>query len=370
MRKHLNTATGFLAGLATAELLRELAPLLRKSRRPRHGPAEVEALGEGAASPTNLAEASQSGHGRQADRPAEIPARGWKDILVRTFKEFGDDQIPLIAAGCTFYALLALFPGVGAFVALYGLFADVSDAQRHVQAMSAILPGGAISLIGDQMVRVAAARKDGLSLAFVGGLLVALWSANGAMKAVITGLNIAYEEREKRGWIGKVVIPLAFTVGFLAFAMTAITLAALGAAIQMRVGETAGTIYTAVYWPALFVGLVTGMTLLYRFGPSRSRVRWRWISWGSALAACAWLAMSGAFSFYAAHFGHYDKSYGALGAVIGFMTWTWLSSMVLLLGAELNSEIEHQTARDTTTGPPQPMGSRGAVMADTVGKSQ
>ncbi|AYV48583.1 YihY/virulence factor BrkB family protein [Caulobacter flavus] len=354
--------------MAAAEVARQAIP--RLGRGSASGQRAVEGPGDGEISPVNLAEAEQPGHGRRAERPGQIPARGWKDILLRTFKEFGEDQIPLIAAGCTFYTLLALFPAIGAFVALYGLFADVSDAQRHIQAMAAILPGGAITLIGDQMVRAAAAREGGLSLAFVFGLLVALWSANGAMKALISGLNIAYEEHEKRGVIGKILVPLAFTVGGLTFALAAIALAAFGAGVDERWGQQAGLVYSIVYWPCLFLSLSVGMTLLYRYGPSRSLVRWRWITWGSGIAAVSWLAMSAGFSFYVANFGHYDKTYGALGAAIGFMTWTWLSSMVFLLGAELNSEIEHQTARDTTTGAPQPIGTRGAVMADTVGKAQ
>ena len=368
MRRYLPLATGFIAGAATVEVVREISRRVRSDAdRPDSRGAPLEG---GLASVPNLSEANQSGRGRDADRPGEIPIRGWKDILVRTWKEFGEDQIPLIAAGCTFYSLLALFPGVTAFVALYGLFADVGDAQRHVQEMSAFLPSGAISLIGDQMLKVAAAQNGQLSFAFILGLVTALWSANGAMKAVISGLNIAYEEKEKRGFFAKVLIPLGFTVAFLTFAISAIALAAFGATIDQNFGATAGVIYDVAYWVLLFAGLATGMTILYRFGPSRSRVRWRWISWGSGLAAVSWLVMSGGFSFYVANFGSYDESYGALGAVIGFMTWTWLSSIVLLLGAELNSEIEHQTARDTTTGAPLPLGRRGAVMADTIGQAR
>lgn len=361
MRRLQDIAVGFAAGVVAAELTRE--GLRRRSNQQSDDRP-------GAPSAPNADEADQPGHWRHAERPGEIPARGWKDIVVRTFKEFSEDQIPMIAAGCTFYTLLALFPGVGAFVALYGLFADVGEAQRHVQAMATILPGGAISLIGDQMIRAAAAREGGLSLTFVLGLLVALWSANGAMKAIITGLNIAYEEKEKRGFFGKLLVPLGFTVGFLFFALVAVAFATIGAAIGDRQGEAAGRIYNLFYWPLLFAAIALGMTMLYRFGPSRAPVRWRWITWGSAMAAVAWLGMSAAFSFYVGHFGHYDRDYGVLGAVVGFMTWTWLSSMVLLLGAELNSEIEHQTARDTTTGAPLPLGARGAVMADTVGKAQ
>lgn len=189
------------------------------------------------------------------------------------------------------------------------------------------------------------------------------------MKAVITGLNIAYEEKEERGLLVKTLVPLAFTVGLILFALAAIGLGAIGAGVGERCGDLAGVIWTGLYWLVLFAGVIVAMALLYRFGPSRSRARWRWISWGSALAAIAWLAMSGASTFYVSNFGDYDESYGALGAAVGFMTWTWLSSMVFLMGAELNAEIEHQTTRDTTTGAPRPLGARGAVMADTVGVS-
>ncbi|WP_235528832.1 MULTISPECIES: YihY/virulence factor BrkB family protein [unclassified Phenylobacterium] len=289
---------------------------------------------------------------------------------MRTFKEFGDDQIALVSAGVTFYSLLALFPAIAAFVALYGLFADVAEARDHLQSLSAILPAGAISLIGDQLVRAAAARSEGLSLTFAFGLVVALWSANGAMKAIITGLNIAYEEKERRGFVGKILIPLAFTIGGLVFAAIAIALAAFGASMESRWAGQATLAYRLVLALALFAGFTSALGLLYRFGPSRRWVRWRWISWGSGLAALAWLTMSAAFTFYVARYGNFDRSYGPLGAAIGFMTWTWLSAQVVLLGAELNSEIEHQTAKDTTVGAPKPLGARGAVMADTVGAAQ
>lgn len=366
MRNSTRTALSFMAGVAVAEIARELAPRAPKALQRRRTPARAD---QGASS-ANLEQAAQSGRGHEARSPQEIPARGWKDIALRTWAEFNADQIPMIAAGVTFYTLLALFPGIGAFASLYGLFADVADAQRHIQAMSAILPGGAISLIGDQMIRVAQAGGGGLSLTFIVSFLLALWSANGAMKAVITGLNIAYEETETRGLIGKVGVPLAFTVGFLLLALIASGLAAIGAYIPEHWGETAGWIFNAIYWPSLLVAFGVGLALLYRFGPSRRHAKWRWVSWGSIAAAMAWLTMSAGFSFYVANFGSYDRTYGSLGAVIGFMTWTWLSSMVVLLGAELNSEIEHQTARDSTVGPERPLGARGAEMADTIGTSQ
>ncbi|HEY8615839.1 YihY/virulence factor BrkB family protein [Phenylobacterium sp.] len=319
---------------------------------------------------THPADMHDPARGRQADSPREIPAKGWKDILLRTKKEFGEDQIPLVAAGITFYSLLAMFPALGSFVALYGLFADVSQAQQHLQTLSVILPGDALRFLGEQMIRISAASEGGLSLAFVGGLLLSLWSANGAMKAMITALNIAYDETEKRGFFKKILVSLAFTVGFLLFGICAITAIAAPPAIERFLGAAPATMFRWITWPALLAALGCGLALLYRFGPSRHRAKWTWISWGSGAALLLWVAASAAFSIYVANFAHYEKTYGSLGAAIGFMMWIYFSSQVILLGAELNSEIEHQTAKDTTVGPEKPLGARGAVMADTVGAKQ
>jgi membrane protein len=369
MRRTIDLGVAFIAGAAAVELVRTATrPLTRMSEGDR-GDKGGAAFARWSAPTPGLGQANQGNRGRDANRPRDIPRRGWKDIVVRTFKEFGDDQIPLVAAGCTFYTLLALFPGVAAFVALYGLFSDAAEAARHVQAMSAVLPSGAVSLISEQVVKVATTAESQLSLAFGLGLATALWSANKAVKAIITGLNIAYDEKEKRGLVLKTLVPLAFTVGLVAFALSAFALGAGSAVLGARFGPVVGFAVSVIYWLTLFLGVVLGMALLYRFGPSRSPARWRWITWGSGLAALAWVGMSGAFTFYVANFGNYDEKYGALGAAIGFMTWVWLSSMVFLLGAELNSEIEHQTARDTTTGAPEPLGARGAVMADTIGEA-
>lgn len=316
------------------------------------------------------ASADESGHGRDADAPQAIPVRGWRDILIRTWKEFSEDQAPLVAAGVTFYTLLALFPGIGAFVALWGLFGDVAATQRDVQGLSALLPGGAITVISDQIDNVAATSDGGLSLAALGGFLVSLWSANGATKAIIAGIGLAYDEPDERGFVRTTLVSLAFTAGFLGFALLALAVIALQVSIGEGVSAGAGLLFRMLSWPVLFAMLCLGLTVLYRYGPSRKRAKWRWVSWGSIVAATAWLAASVGFSIYAANFGSYDKTYGTLGAVIGFMTWIWISSMVVLLGAELNSEIEHQTARDSTVGAPKPMGARGATMADSVGAAQ
>lgn len=310
------------------------------------------------------------GRGRTAHSPLQIPLEGWKDILARTRKEFVDDQIPMISAGVSFYTLLALFPGLAAFVALYGLFADVGEAQRHLQVLSRILPSGALKFIGEQMIRMAAAQKGGLSLTFVVGLVTSLWSANGAIKAMMTGLNIAYEEHETRSFVRKNLISLAFTLGLLVFGVAAVGVLGAGPAVEAYAGHHAAMTLNLVSWPILLAAMAVGVALLYRFGPSRDPVRFEWITWGSGVAMLLWLAVSALFSLYVGNFAHYDKTYGSLGAVVGFMMWNWLSNLVILGGAELNSEVEHQTAVDTTIGAPRPMGTRRAKMADTLGAPQ
>jgi membrane protein len=308
--------------------------------------------------------------GRQARSPAEIPRAGWKDILVRTWKEFGEDQVPMVAAGVTFYSILALFPGLAALIALYGLIADPADIPRHLQALSTILPGGALTVLGEQMGRLVAAKSGGMSLTAAVGLLASLWSANGAVKSLMVGLNIAYEEHETRGFVKKTLVSLAFTLGMAAFGVAAVGVLGAGPVIERHAGRPAVWLFDAISWPALLVVMSVGLALFYRHGPSRDPVRFRWISWGSAGAVIVWLLMSVAYSLYVANFGHFNRTYGSLGAAVGFMMWIWLSAMVVLAGAELNAEVEHQTTVDTTRGPANPMGVRGAKMADTVGAAQ
>jgi len=320
--------------------------------------------------PRREASVLRDGRGRSARSPLQIPFKGWKDILIRTYKEFTDDQVPLIAAGVSFYTLLAIFPGLAAFVALYGLFADVAEAQHHLQVLSLVLPTDTLMFLGDQMIRLAAAQKGGLSVTFVVGLLTSIWSANGAVNALMTGLNIAYEEHETRSWIRKTLTSLALTLGLLAYGLAAIVVLGAGPAVKAYVGPQAAFMLNLISWPILLIGMGVGLALLYRFGPSREPARLQWISWGSAVALVLWIAVSALFSLYVGNFAHYDKTYGSLGAVVGFMMWNWLTNVVILVGAELNSEIEAQTAVDTTVGEPRPMGVRGAKVADTLGAAQ
>jgi membrane protein len=306
--------------------------------------------------------------GRAAQRPSDIPAPGWKDIAARVYENLSEHRILAIAAGVTFYALLAIFPAIAAFVALYGLFADPSTIGAHLNALSGFLPAEGLSLIGDQIRRVAAQGGAKLGAASIIGLIVSLWSANAGMKAIFDALNVVYQEKEKRGFFKLNAVSLAFTIAGMA--LIALSLGAM--VILPRVLDALhlaviGAWASWLRWPVLLVIIALAVSVVFRYGPSRDEPQWKWVSWGGAFAAISWLIVSLLFSWYAANLGRFNETYGSLGAAIGFMLWMWLSTIMLLIGAELNAEMEHQTAKDTTSGQPRPMGERGATMADTVG---
>jgi membrane protein len=310
----------------------------------------------------------RDGRGRQADSPSEIPARGWWDILKRTASEVSRDRVPTEAAGVTFYSLLALFPALAALISIYGLFADPATISDHLAALSGVIPGGGMQIVEEQVKRIAGTGEGALGFGAVLGLAASLWSANQAMKALVDALNVVYDQREGRGFLERLAVTMAFTLGgilFIALAMAGVV--AVPVALNLvGLGGTTETLIGLARWPVLLLAVGLFLACVYRYGPSRETAKWRWVSWGSGVAAVVWLIGSLAFSWYVSNFGSYDETYGSLGAVIGFMTWIWLSSTVVLAGAELDAEMEHQTARDTTTGPERPLGARGARVADTV----
>jgi membrane protein len=316
--------------------------------------------------------AAQPGRGRSAMTPSDVPARGWKDILLRIWKNIGKDRVVVVAAGVTFYSVLALFPAIAALVALYGLFADPTTITSHSESIAGLVPGGAIEIIRDQITRVASQGRTTLGLTFIAGLLASLWSANAGMKSLFDALNLVYNEPEKRSFVWLNIISLTFTVLAIVFALTAMGVIIVVPVVLNFIGLSGATemVLKIGRWPALLIVVSLALAFLYRYGPSREKPQWRWITWGSAFAAITWLVVSILFSWYAENFASYNKTYGSLGAIIAFMFWIWLSTIVILIGGELNAETEHQTVRDTTTGKPKPMGARGATMADTVGAKQ
>lgn len=275
-------------------------------------------------------------------RSAGTSGASWTAILRSVYKSFQKDRILAVSAGITFYGLLAIFPALAALLSIYGLFADVDTVGSHLAALADVLPGGAIEIVGEQIKRIASATHSNLGLAFFAGLAVSVWSANSGMRALIDGLNIAYAKPEKRGFIKLTLVSLGFTAGAILAVLAALSLiVALPAILNfIGVGGLADALFTYGRWPALLLIVILGLAVLYRYGPSPNGARWRWITPGSAIAALIWLAASVGFSYYAAHFGSYNKTYGSLGAAVGFMIWMWISIIVILMGAELNGNIE------------------------------
>src|SRR5512132_1466672 len=319
---------------------------------------------------TSPDEVASDDRGRGADTPQEIPAKGWKDIAKRTLKEVKADQVPLLAAGVAFYVLLALFPAIIAGVSIYGLVADPQTVRDQINRLAQTLSPETATLIGTQVQQVTSSAGGALGLATVIGILTALWSASSGMKALITGVNLAYDETEGRKFV---------KLRGLSILMTLAAMVVLGVALALIVGFPAvpDSWPTVLQWTAailrfvlLAVLLMAGLAALYRYAPDRDKPKWSWASPGSVAATVLWVLASVGFSIYVNAFGNYNKTYGALAGIIILMFWLYLTAFVVLVGAELNAEMELQTAKDTTAGPEQPLGERDAQAADHVAEAQ
>lgn len=310
-------------------------------------------------------------HGREAERPKQIPGRGWRDILVRVKQDVSSDNASLIAAGLALYALLAAFPALAAAVSLYGLFASPDQITGQIESLSGVLPQQASEILRNALQNLASQQGQALGIGAIIGFLLALWSARKGMVALMTATNIAYSEQEERGFFRQLLVSLAFTLGAVV-GFVLVVLLAVAAPVALKaigLGGAAETALSLLRWVVLWFLVVFALAVVYRYAPDRRAPKWRWVSWGSAIAATLWLVGSLLFSLYVRNFGSYGETYGALGGVVVLLLWFYLSAFVVLLGAEINSEIEHQTGRDTTKGRAKPAGSRGAQVADTRGHS-
>lgn len=316
-----------------------------------------------------MAAAAES-RGRQASTPREIPARGWLDITRRVKDQIKRDRLSIIAAGVAFYALLAIFPGLVALVAMYGLFADPAQIERHVAPLSGILPPEAAKIVLTQLHDLVSTNRGALGLGAIAGLLVALWSASSAVRTLMEALNVAYDEEERRGLVRFYGTALILTVGGVIAVILAIGLVVGLPAVLNFIGLSSllETVVSLARWPILALLAIVAFAVIYRYGPSRAQPRWRWVSWGATIAVALWIVGSALFSLYVNRFGNYNETYGAAGAVVILLMWFLLSSYAVLIGAEINAEMERQTNRDTTSGREKPMGARRAYAADTVGK--
>jgi membrane protein len=316
-------------------------------------------------------EPDRDDRGRRAQHPREISPAGWRDILLRVWQNLGRDNTSLIAAGIGQHALLAVFPALAVIVSVYGMFASPDDVGKQIGPFLSVLPGDAAKLIQDQLQAIASPKNRALGFGAVFGTVLALWNARQGVVALMTATNIAYNQREGRGFFKQIAISLAFTFcAIVAFLLMLLLGVAVPLVLQAVPLGPSATIAVLIFrWVLLWSFAVLGFSAVYRYAPDREAAKWRWVTPGSAIAATLWLLGSLAFAAYAQDFGSYGKTYGALGGVIVLLMWFYLMGFTIVLGAEINAEMEHQTAVDTTQGPPAPMGRRGAYVADTLGRS-
>jgi membrane protein len=309
--------------------------------------------------------------GREAERPSEIPPRGWFAVLKRVKAEVKDDNVSLLAAGVAFYAMLAIFPAIIAVVTVYGMVADPDQVQSQVGEFAKSLPSGADELLTEQLTNVAGAGRQALSIGLVVSLLALLWSVSSGVQGLIKSLNVIYDERETRGFVKLRGLSLLLTIG--AIVVTVVVLALItvfpGVIDNFGLGQAGQVAASIARWVVLAVLVLIALGVVYRLAPDRANPRWRWVSLGAVVALVLWLLGSVGFSYYVDNFGNYNQTYGALAAVIVLLLWLFLSAFAVLLGAEFDAETERQTARDTTTGPERPLGQRDAEVADSLGES-
>lgn len=308
--------------------------------------------------------------GRDAETPGDVPAAGWKDVGVRVKDEMKEDLVPLLSAGVAFFLLLALFPALAALVSVYGLVADPDQVSQQVSDLTGTLPQEAQSLITDQLEKITE-RQQGIGVTLAVSIAAALWAASSGVKHLIGAINAAYDERETRKFFKLRGLALALTVAGVVFAAIAVGVIAVLPAVaeELPFGSLGQTLVQIGSYVGLAIGFAIGLAVLYRFAPDRDEPRWQWVSWGAAIGTAVWILGSVAFSVYVSNFGSYGETYGSIGAVIVLMLWLAVTAFAVILGAEINSELEAQTAKDSTVGAARPMGDRDAVKADNVGEA-
>ncbi|GHA97522.1 YihY/virulence factor BrkB family protein [Modicisalibacter luteus] len=313
---------------------------------------------------------SAASHGRHAYTPTHIPRKGWSEVLKRVKDDIGRDHVSLVAAGVAFYSLLALFPAIVAVISIWGLLFDPQQISQQISSISHLLPQQAAEIIRQQAQQASSGNSAGMGLAAIGGILLAVYSASRGIKGLMEGLNIVYGEEEKRGFIKKTAIILGLTLGAVIMAVITLgTITAIPALVNvLGLDGTVGTLISLLRWPLLLIVMILALGILFRYAPDRKKPRWQWASAGSIIAVPLWLIGSIGFSIYVRNFASYNETYGSLGAVVILLMWFWLSAFIVLMGAELNSELERQTQHDTTAGGDQPVGERGAHAADSVAR--
>jgi membrane protein len=317
---------------------------------------------------TNIATSAAARHGQLANSPIEIPPLGWRDATRRVFGRIAADRVMLIAAGVTYYMLMALVPALAVFVSLYGLVSNPGTVGEQISLLVGILPQGGLDILRDQLSRLTTTGAPTLSLTLIVSLVVSLWSAAAGVRSLFDAMNIAYGEGEKRNFFMLNAMALGFTLAVVVGAVVFLVVVVLIPVILQWLYLPPGFewLVRVASYGLMAILLLIGVGVLYRWGPSRQQAKWRWLTPGALVAVIGVGLVSVLFSWYAANFSNYNAAYGSLGALVGLLTWIWLSVTIVILGGELNAELEHQTAEDSTIGHPRPIGARGAYMADNV----
>lgn len=320
----------------------------------------------------HVGDVADDSHGRNATTPSEIPRRGWRDILLRVKDSISEKSLGLIAAGAAFYAFIAIPSGIAALISIYGLISDPTHVEQEIETIQSIMPRQAAEIVLDLLSSLISQPRANLGFGLLISLGLALWSANSATTSIMTALNVAYGEHEKRGLFKYYAEALVMTLCSVLFVLVSLTLIAVLPAVfnLLPLGDSRWTMAAWLRWPILVGLFMFGLSIAYRFMPSRTRPKWRWVTWGAFTGAVLWIAASAGFSYYVSHFSAYDKTYGSLAGVVLLLMWLYVSNYAVLLGAQLDAEIEHQTACDSTEGPAKPLGARGAKMADTIGEEK
>jgi membrane protein len=340
----------------------------KAARRAAAGKAEAEPTRDDANRPPPGAPSERELPGIHAEKPTQIPWRGWKQIVKRAWAEHKADNMPIIGGGVAFFGFLAIFPGLIALISIYGLVASPETVTQQIEDLSTQLPDEAAQLIGEQLTSIAANSGRALTVGLVVSILAALWSASGGVGNLVTAVNIAYDEVETRNFLKLRTLSLGLTLGAVAFVIVAFGLLAVVPVVldALPLGIVGTILAHVVRWTLLLAMFAGSLAVVYRAAPDRDAPRFRWVSLGSIVVTVVWAVVSLLFSLYVNNFGSYDKTYGTIAGVIVLMLWLYLTCYLVLLGAEINSEAEHQTAQDTTKGEPEPMGSRDATMADSL----
>ena len=312
--------------------------------------------------------ARNSERGREADSPKEIPKKGWKDVFKRVKGQLDKDNIDIVSAGVAFYFFLALIPALAAVVSVYGLVTDPAQLEQQMSQLTSVLPESAHQMLKETLHNIVTKSGSTLGWSVVFSILVSLWSANKGTKSLFEGVNIAYDEKSERGFVKQNALTLLFTIGGMIIGIICMAFVVGFPALAGNLGlpDTLQSVINWLRWPVLALVIMFSLALVYKYAPDRDNAKFRWVSWGSGIAAVLWMVGSLLFSFYVNNFGSYSETYGSLAAVIILMLWFNLTAFIILLGAEINAELEHQTAKDTTTGPQKPMGQREAYQADHV----